>query len=131
MDKQKQIKEMANIIHRTEFVDISGYEEEKIAEELLKHYQPKIHENAVVLTREEWDKYQTTNRDWNAIYFEGIEKARKETAEKFAEKLKARFSKSREYYEVDTGTAWSDGHIGGLINDTIDEIAKEFTEGKI
>lgn len=53
---------------------------------------------------------------------------RKETAEKFAERLKKRFSKSREYYEVDTGTAWSNGRIGGLINDTIDEICKEITE---
>lgn len=41
----------------------------------------EIPENSVVLTMEEWEKYQTTQRDWNAIYFDGIEKARKETAE--------------------------------------------------
>lgn len=62
---------------------------------------------------------------------DGEEVAVKDTAKKFAERLKARFHKSREYYEVDTGTAWSNGHIGGLINDTIDEIAKEITEGKV
>lgn len=59
-----------------------------------------------------------------------IERVRKETAEKFAERLKARFDKSREYYVIDTGTAWGDGQIGGLINDKIDKIAKEITEGK-
>ena len=30
---------------------------------------------------------------------------------------------------IDTGTAWGDGQIGGLINDKIDEILKEITEG--
>ena len=59
-----------------------------------------------------------------------VAEARKETVDKFAEKLKTRFTKSREYYEIDTGTAWSDGCIGGLINDTIDKIVKEFTEAE-
>ena len=55
-EKHKQIEEMANFIHRTEFVDISRYEEETIAKELLKHYQPKLPEDSVVLTREEFDE---------------------------------------------------------------------------
>ena len=40
----------------------------------------KTTEGAVVLTRDEWEKYQITQRDWNAIYYDGIDKARKETA---------------------------------------------------
>lgn len=40
----------------------------------------KIPEGAVVLTEDEWEKYQITQRDWNAIYYDGIDKARKETA---------------------------------------------------
>lgn len=161
MMKQKQIKEMANLIHHTEFVDISGYEEEKIAEELLKYYQPKIPENAVVLTREELFRDSTQlskekqieiihniileNLDYGyeetatAIYDANYRKipklgvilpfdhydnllktdkqVRKETAEKFAERLK----------EV-LGSRFS--YIDSLIKSKIDEIAKEFTEGK-
>ena len=73
MNKQKQIEEMANLIHHTEFVDISGYEEEKIAEELLKYYQPKLPENAVVLTEEE-----LTERDYER-YNLGYETHRQES----------------------------------------------------
>lgn len=118
--------------------------EDKIEQKTLK----EIPENAVVLTEErnkiicdrfaQLEKVQAELQELNAKYYNEakdlrreLKRVRKETAEKFAERLKARFHKSREYYEVDTGTAWSNGHIGGLINDTIDEIAKEITEGKV
>ena len=52
----KAIEEMANFIHRTEFVDISRYEEETIAKELLKHYQPKLPKDSVVLTKSELEQ---------------------------------------------------------------------------
>ena len=55
MNDKQQIEEMANLTHHTEFVDISGYEAEKIAEELLKHYQPKLPEHSVVLEQEDYD----------------------------------------------------------------------------
>ena len=51
-----QIEEMVNIIQHTEFVDISWYEAEKIAEELYKHYQPKLPEDSVVLSKDEKQK---------------------------------------------------------------------------
>ena len=82
-EKHKQIEEMANFIHRTEFVDISRYEEETIAKELLKHYQPKLPEDSVVLTMQEWKQIK------NSLYYskeeleKKLQKARKETAEKF------------------------------------------------
>lgn len=78
--EKKQIEEMAKIIHHTEFVDISGYEEEKIAEELLKYYQPKLPEDSVVLSKENYDKL------CHLAYFgydDAYEKGSKETAEKF------------------------------------------------
>lgn len=107
----------------------------------------KIPENAVVLTREEYNRllgqYKNLEINYNCVWEDfrryeienevlkqNIVVLRKETAEKFAERLKARFDKSREYYSIDTGTAWSNGCVGGLINDTIDEIAKKITEGK-
>lgn len=50
--------------------------------------------------------------------------------EKLAKRLKERFEKSREYYEIDTGTAWGSGQIGARINDKIDETAKEINGGE-
>lgn len=82
MDKQKQIEEMANLIHHTEFVDISGYEEEKIAEELLKYYQPKLPGNAVVLTKEEYEWLTCCFEKFEEIMNDIKEQAGKETAEK-------------------------------------------------
>ena len=65
-NKQKQIEEMAEIIDNVEDnahltqTRWDGYlaiaNSEKIATELLKHYQPKIPEGAVVLSREEYEK---------------------------------------------------------------------------
>ena len=106
--------------------------EDKIEQGTLK----EIPEGAVVLTREDLADMKFTQEHCD-LYLENkwlkecIPLARKETVDKFAERLKARFHKSREYYEVDTGTAWSNGCIGGLINNTIDEIAKEIVEGKV
>ena len=115
----------------------------------------KIPEGAVVLTEEEYKKLKhgsgTLEKLYNQypfrvlvgfnsmvfcqdrecferLYDEIEERASKETAEKFAERLKKRFEKSREYYSIDTGTAWSGGCIGGLINDKIDEICKEIKD---
>ena len=114
MDKQKQIQteELIGIIQGA-VGGCATHWASLIAEEVLKYYQPKIIENAVVMTNEEWEKYQTTQRDWNAIYFDGIEKERKETAEKFAESLKAE----------------SDDGVIHLTLYEIDEICKEIIQG--
>ena len=81
----------------------------------------KIPENAVVLTREEFDKKLEPFRlEIISLSQELIEtsqklmKARKETAEKFAERVKE---------ETDHG-------ISALYDSTVDEICKEITEGK-
>lgn len=96
-DNEKQIEEMANFIHRTEFVDISRYEEETIAKELLKHYQPKLPEDSVVLTTEELKDMvkARTKCVENAII-----RTRKETAEKILVELyniRDYYGESREY----------------------------------
>lgn len=74
----------------------------------------KIPEGAVVLTKDEWEKYQITQRDWNAIYYDGIDQARKETAREIADKVKMAF-----YYEFDE-------LIPSIMADKIDKIAEEF-----
>ena len=152
MDKQKQIEEMAKIIRADykEWLDVTGcipqgtsYYAECLggaidcAELLYNAGYRKIPENAVVIPKE-------------ISYYENIEKAvvsakiygktvdftveqilalttifhhkdlqeneiRKEMAEKFAERVKE---------ETDHG-------ISALYDSTVDEICKEFTEGKI
>lgn len=83
-----------------------------IARKLKDKNYRKIPKNAVVLTQEEWAEHNEMFA--KAMYKKEIN-TRKETAEKFAEKLKCEFD------EI-------------LLSDTplskIDEIAKEFTEGK-
>lgn len=148
MDKQKQIEEMANIIYeRVNTLEHFGLGLfglcEKIAEELLKHYQPKIPEGAVVIPKEisccknieegvrsfrlDGKKVDFTNEQIMALtqilhFKEKNENdIRKETAEKFAEKLKEKkfdeYSPEGKCYEC---VAVSD----------IDETCKEFTEGE-
>lgn len=137
MNKQKQIEEMANLIHHTEFVDISGYEEEKIAEELLKYYQPKLPGNAVVLTREEYEKLKLfeervrsgvcfTQKEWfdycqkdsnerTSLLIKAKKDTRKETAEKFAAQMKVLLSSNTYFVLADKER----------LHKVIDEIAKE------
>lgn len=88
-DKEKQIKEMVEhikkVIYNTE-PDFNGYRVPRtveLAEELLKYYQPKIPENAVVLTREEYDdmySFKTTRGGFYNILDTVRKVERKETA---------------------------------------------------
>ena len=150
MDKQKEREEIARIIafelcpnrsiHKKWGEEAQCYSDNNFAEckeiknvvdKLYNAGYRKIPENAVVLTREELEQIKGFSREEvDEIIETAIKNSRKETAEKFAKRMKARFDKSREYYFIDTGTAWGEGQIGGLINDKIDEICKEITEGK-
>lgn len=119
MDKQ-MIEEMANIIYkRVNTLEHFGLALfglcEKIAEELLKHYQPKIPENAVVLTREEYERWQGQTLN--------IKKVRKETAEKFAEEVDKWKRKAIHYYNLAKSTG-----VYCIVDD--DEICKEISEGE-
>lgn len=138
MDKQKEIEELAKELHDLILdTPFNGTEAScnKIAEELLKHYQPKIHENAVVIPKE-ISVYTDIKRNLNVfktdlgerveltteqilfftkLYHFSENKVRKETAEKFRDRLKIEFD------EI-------------LLSDTplskIDKICKEFTENE-
>lgn len=78
MDKQQeQIEEMKRHI-KNSLTGVLEIEIDKLAKELLKHYQPKIPENAVVLTKEE---YEHINSCYDIVH--------KETAEKYSDKLVA------------------------------------------
>ena len=159
MDKQKQIEEMAKEIAKTLFDDCllnnGGHcedcecnrEETKeydcqsylVAKKILEKYQPKIPEGAVVLTREEYDgksiivemsgghKLKLSVGKFGKMSKILEEHTRKETAEKFAERLKALVAdrNCNEDYE------WEDVQVDGQIFiECVDEICKEFTEGK-
>lgn len=144
MDKQKQIEEMTAII--VGLASFSAYEK---AEFLVNAGYCKNPEN-VVITREEYKKlkhgsgtleqlynqypyrvlvgfnsmvFSQDRESYEKLYDEIEEKASKETAEKFAEKAKAKAIKAR--VNIDDHPR-NDSFI--FLSD-IDEIAKEFTEG--
>ena len=92
MDKQKHIEEITEIIDRVQTYGTKWYpdkyepfdvriDNDDIAYELFNAGYRKIPEGAVVLTRAHEDKIFND-------YVEYIKKVRKETAEKFAERLK-------------------------------------------
>ena len=150
MDKQKQIEEIAKIIVETDFY-YRGFcwQEDKFekclygepincqscltAKNIIEQGYRKIPEN-VVLTREELDKKLEPFRlEIITLSQELVEtsqklmKARKETAEKFAERLKYELTDiiPFEDYEI------ADWEYDGLdIEKAIDEICKEITEGE-
>ena len=136
MDKQKQIDEMAYIIYKygQTYDDCVEGAEYNLAKYLINAGYRKIPENAVVLTREEYDgksiivemsgghKLKLSVGKFGEMSKILEEHTRKEMAEKFAERLKE----------------FLDGnHCCGFIleqsveywNYHIDEICKEITEG--
>lgn len=121
MDKQKQIKEMEKDIEiRMEMAkafigSMNNGVEGWLAEYLVKKGWIKPDEGALVLTREE---HIQMLRDLNESNEKAKGIARKETAEKFAERVKMAF-----YYEFDE-------LIPSIMASKIDEICKEITEDK-
>lgn len=85
--KKQEIEEMIGIIQNA----VGGCAEhwaKLIAEELHKNRYRKITENAVVLTREEYEWLTCCFGKFEEIMNDIKEQSRKETAEKFAERLK-------------------------------------------
>lgn len=113
--KQKQIEEMAKVMSRHyEQGGICGLKD--FSEALYEQGYRKIPKGAVVLEKSVYESLDIK------LYRDIItEKVRKETAEKFAERLKEMAYQS---------TDWSHGEHPMVVEvDYIDEIAKEFTEG--
>jgi hypothetical protein len=109
-----------------------------IAKRLERKGYRKIPENAVVLTREEKEEYESLiklliyDKPIKSRIYEFIkdikDRIRKETAEKFAERLKEELENRSPIAGYDLEDLEFDGEI---IQEGIDEIAKEFTEGKV
>ena len=143
MDKQKQIEEMASCLvgevvtgaDSTKVLSLGYMTVKEISYILVNAGYRKIPENAVVLTREEYEELQVGN-DFNygvhcgesnmKAYYENIRlpEVRKETAEEFAEKTNQAINAYRkkvgkDEYVVDARR---------LIFE-VNEIAKEFTGG--
>ena len=141
MDKQKQIEEMAKEmcgVSRRSYElcgDCFGEKNNYIgcrgmAQFLSEKGWVKIPENAVVLTNEEYKRLQRRQESCKTceeIASGMVKKARKETAEKFAERLKES-GEIKAISIVKNGTLYP---IYKAIVDRIDEIAKEFTEGTV
>ena len=107
-DKEKQIEEMAKHID-DRLIDARGYlgsmnkgEGYWIAQKLVEHYQPKLPEDSVVLSREELNKnyvqrelyehsikYRCLPPEFGKIVNEAKLQSRKETAEKIYSRAKA------------------------------------------
>ena len=124
MDKQKQIEEMANDIAKCcPDLVYNGCGTENcitcLAVYLLNKWQPKIPENAVVVMGDELRLYNANiERDR-----EKLKSIRKETAEKFAERLKE-LLEEREYKAgFSAHMMWTT-----TAKKCVDEICKELTE---
>ena len=129
MDKQKQIEESkscysCNHYYACEdcykaFTRSNDYFKKHIAHnrEIAMHckcYQPKIPEGAVIVSKQVWEEHI---ENWDKTTKAVEERVRKETAEKFAEKL---FETFDEYFMCDKA----------FIERKIVETCKEFTEGE-
>ena len=134
MDKQKQIEEMQKdiAVRMAMAKGVAGSMNNGVggwlSEYLYNAGYRKIPENAVLLTREEWEQRAYVHAMENELckkcrerVAEAYEKIRKETAEKFAEKLKS--------YPI--AKTWFLYNADGKINVVIDEICKEITESKV
>ena len=134
MDKQKQIEEMAKVIHNSNehrYADWIDYTNADLST-ALKLYNAgyrKIPENAVVLTNEKLelgeykDEVQVMNmtrQTYDAI----LAQARKETAEKFAERAKGFINKHKSPVGGNDFVVNVEQLISG-----IDQICKELSEG--
>ena len=140
-DGQKDLEEMVEIIQNA-VGGCARHWAELIAVNLRKNGYRKISEGAVVLTREEYEELQI-GKDFNygyhngesnmTAYYENIRlpEVRKETAEKFAERLKGYLKQCfKDLYRTD----YKEGMVALNLNtvfENIDEICKEITEGKV
>jgi hypothetical protein len=134
--KKQQIEELEKTLYnyRFSYDDCIAGSETDLAKFLVNRGWIKPAENAVVLTREEFEVYEFVKKKHasneevrSSEIVQGIlhhiKTVRKETAEKFAERLKEMAYQS---------TDWSHGEHPMVVEvDYIDEICEEITEGKV
>lgn len=124
MNKQKQIEEMAKDIVRS--AGLGVYEK---AEYLYDLDYRKIHENEVVLTKERFEWLTCCFEKFDEITDDIKELSRKETAKKFADRLKER--KTKRLVPVGLDQPAKEVWFIKLTEEDIDEICKEITEGNV
>ena len=132
MDKQiEEVRQDLEDINGTDGIHILGYI--PLAKNLIEKCYRKIPENAVVLTRKEYERLLKIEKDFNTVHYCFVEKSRvevtrKETAEKFAELKTVWKQRAKEY------TDWAGNKVQAVTLDwlfaDIDETCKEFTEGE-
>lgn len=111
MTDEKMIEEMARVIYKRintiEKFGLTGMELcRMVAKELVKHYQPKLPEDAVVLTKEEFERLKGIEELLDKGYFttenrKAIYQARKEMAREI-------FAKLRSMGKINTEFDWND-----------------------
>lgn len=146
MDKQQQIEELAKDIGIA--FQLAGTTRfGAVAEILADKWQRKLPENAVVLTREEYEKLKLfeervrsgvcfTQKEWfdycqkdsnerTSLLIKAEKDTRKETVEKYSEMLKELVAERNCNEDYD----WEDVQIDGQIFiECVDEVAKKITE---
>ena len=104
--QNKGVKDIPNFTNV--FID-----NQELAEELLKYYQPKLPKDSVVLSREEYGRLKFME---NYGYLDVEKKASKETAEKYHKAMRKAIHE-RDYIE---------GYAEIGLQEENDEIAKQF-----
>ena len=137
MDKQKQIEEMARTFggcHITPNCKVccaySGSTDcpnKTSAEKLYNAGYRKIPENAVVVSRAEYNDLKGLEKHFDDYLIKEIVATRKETVKKFAERLKDLVADRNCNDDYDWEDVQADGQI---FIECVDEICKELTEGK-
>jgi hypothetical protein len=131
MDKQKQLEEMAKIIHK-HFQYLKSDWEEYTKSDLSLAYAlqwngyRKIPEGAVVLTREEYNGFKIIAEKQSEI----IDETEKKTAEKFAKESKQRLKDKLHRGKALHTTVFGKEYVRRIFKEVIDEVCKEITEGK-
>lgn len=145
MDKQKQIEEMASCLigkavtgaDSTKVLNLGYITVKEIASILINAGYRKPTKGEVVLTKEEKEEYESLvklliyDKPVHSRVYEVVkdikENARKETVEKFAERLKEKLEENVPFVGYDLEDCEFDGET---IQECINEICKELTEGK-
>ena len=116
----RKIPENAVVLTREEYENL-GLFVETVQEYESQNGQPILVKEKKVVKKSQTDFVDLLNREIRELQIS--QQARKETAEKFAERLKAMAYQS---------TDWSHGEHPMVVEvDYIDEIAEEITEGKV
>ena len=141
--KAKKKQEVENIAKEVyENSQYSKVMSTEIARYIVKNNYRKIPKNAVVISKSEYNDLKGLKKHFDDFFIKEIVETRKETAEKFAERLKGKLNEWLEDNEDDDGkidfgiaeieligVKSLDGEI--IVESFIDEICKELTDNGV